>query len=204
MRARRGVVAALLPALLLVVAGCWSGGGRPGVPVTPPAPFAGCAALTASPAGTPAAAPPSAKPAAKALPDLTLPCFAGGPDVRLDAIRGPAVLNLWAAWCSPCRKELPAFQRLAARTGGTLHVIGVDTRDDRDAAAGLAGDLGVTFPTLVDRNEELRIRAGGRGLPSTILVDASGRISYLHDAGALDDATLAELVRQHLGVRVPS
>ena len=76
------------------------------------------------------------------LPDLRLPCFTGGEPVGLDAVRGPAVINLWASWCGPCRKELPAFQRLAGRTGGQLHVVGVDTRDDREAAQSLAADLG--------------------------------------------------------------
>lgn len=218
----RWYAALLLPGLLLG-AGCTPAGTQPPPGrAAAPAPFADCGALTAPPAATPRAGAsidpaatsratigPAAGPSAavvdpQPLPDLDLPCFTGGEPVRLRSLRGPAVINLWASWCAPCRKELPAVQRLAERTGGQLHVVGVNTRDDRAAAQDLAADLGLTFPTLFDPGETLRLKLERVGLPMTLFVDGQGRIRYLHDTGVLDDRSLPELVTRHLGVAVPS
>jgi len=138
------------------------------------------------------------------LPDLTLPCFTGGPDVALGALRGPAVINLWASWCEPCRTELPAFQRLSERAGGKVRVVGVNTRDGRDAAQSIGEDFGLRFPTLFDPYESLRGALARQLLPITLFVDGQGRIRHQDETGALDDAALAALVRRHLGVAVPS
>ncbi|MBO4205000.1 TlpA family protein disulfide reductase, partial [Micromonospora echinofusca] len=134
------------------------------------------------------------------LPALDLPCFTDGSTVTLAGLRGPAVVNLWASWCAPCRDELPAFQRLAERTAGTLHVVGVNSRDGREAARSVGLDLGLTFPTLADPQEQLSRQLGRNALPLTLFVDGQGRIRHLDSSGALDDATLTGLVRQHLGV----
>jgi thiol-disulfide isomerase/thioredoxin len=181
------------PSLLLVLlVGCTASGATP---PAEPSPFADCAALTAVPAS---AAPGTAKGAG--LPDVTLPCFTGGQPVRMADIRGPAVVNLWGVWCAPCREELPAMQRLADRTAGRLHVVGVDTRDDRSAATSFAVDKGVTMPTLYDRDEKLKIALGRTGLPVTVFVDASGA-THVYNGTGLTDATLAEMVTEHTGIR---
>jgi thiol-disulfide isomerase/thioredoxin len=137
------------------------------------------------------------------LPDLTLPCFAGGQPLSLTRVRGPAVLNLWSSYCGPCREELPAVQRLADRAGGGLHVIGVDTNDDRDAAASFGVDVGISVPTLFDPGQRLLLALGKRGLPATVFMDAAGR-TYVYNGPALDDAALTALVREHTGLAVPS
>jgi len=160
-------------------------------------PFADCAALTAAPS-SPAAAG-SAGPVD--LPDLQLPCFTGGRQVRLSQLRGPAVINIWASWCGPCREELPAMQRLADATTGRLHVIGVDSGDDRDAAAGFGQDRKVTLPTLSDPDKRLIGVIGRINLPITVFLDATGR-RYVYDQAPPDDAALAALVRTHAGVAV--
>lgn len=206
-------VALLLP-VLLFGAGCATAGGEPPAQAGTPAPFADCTTLTAPPAAADPAGPPaglgtrptlgSAADQTQPLPDLGLPCFTGGEMVSLRSLRGPAVINLWASWCDPCRKELPAFQRLAERASGQVHVVGVDTRDDRAAAQSLAADFGLTFPTLFDPGEKLRLKLERNVLPMTLFVDGQGRVRHVYDATALDDSLLAELVARHLGVAVPS
>jgi thiol-disulfide isomerase/thioredoxin len=168
-----------------------------------PSPFAGCAALTSAPSTSPDPAPgASAAPGAPAdLPDLVLPCFSSGSPVRLADLRGPAVINLWASWCDPCREELPAMQRLADRTAGRLHVVGVDTGDARVAAASFGTDKKVTLPTLYDRDRKLVGALGRAALPVTVFVGAGGK-SYVYDRLPPDDAQLAQLVRAHTGVTV--
>lgn len=171
-------------------------------------PLADCAALTAPPPAadptTPPGVPdPPATPpgdAATTLPDLVLPCFTGGEPVSLADLRGPAVVNLWASWCPPCREELPVLQRYADRAAGQVHVIGVVVGDRQAAAAALAEDLDISFPSLADPERQLPVQIGVVGLPATLYVDAEGRLAYRHLAGALDEETLADQAREHLGV----
>ncbi|GLY25442.1 TlpA disulfide reductase family protein [Micromonospora sp. NBRC 101691] len=219
-------MAAALLAPLLAVAGCTTG--EPDRDAAPSAaaensPFADCAALTAAPSAPPASPGPSVRPsetgaapagspdpatgtpgAGRDLPDLSFACFTGGTEVSLRAVRGPAVINLWASWCAPCRKELPAFQRLHERMAGQVHVIGVNTRDDRPRAVSIGADFGVTFPTLVDTDQRLQRALAPNVLPITLLVDGQGRVRHQDVSGAIDDARLADLVRRHLGLDVPA
>ncbi|MGV9216233.1 TlpA family protein disulfide reductase [Micromonospora sp. RB23] len=174
-----------------------------------PSPFRDCAALGAAPAAaTPSPGAVSASPAAGAggqeLPALTLACFTGGAPVALRDVAGPAVINVWASWCGPCRKELPAFQRLSERTSGQLQVVGVNTRDSRSGAQSIGEDFGVRFPVLVDQGDALQRELRRNAFPLTLFVDAGGRIRHIDATGALDDASLTALVRQHLGVAVPA
>ncbi|MGN9778566.1 TlpA family protein disulfide reductase [Micromonospora sp. H33] len=199
-------LAALLVPVLLVLAGCTATGEdaartRDGAAQSRPSPFEDCSGLTTAPApsGTASSVPADG---GTPLPELTLTCFTGGAPVALRDVRGPAVINLWASWCAPCRKELPAFQRLSERTDGRLTVLGVNTRDTRGGAQSIGEDFGVRFPTLVDQGEALQRALGRNAIPLTVLVDGDGRIRHVDTSGALDDARLADLVRQHLGVAV--
>jgi len=112
------------------------------------------------------------------------------------------VVNLWATWCPPCRQELPVFQQLAVQGADRVHVIGVDTMDDRAEAIRLAERLGVTFPTLVDPTREVLRTYGGLGLPMTLFVDGEGKVRHVYNNKALDGPTLSALVEQHLGLAV--
>lgn len=162
-----------------------------------PSPFADCAALTAPP---PSAAPASSSAATSLLPDLSLPCFTGGQQVALNDLRGPAVINMWASWCGPCRDELPVVQKLADRADGRLHILGVDVGDSRAAAASFGQGHSVTMPTLYDRDRRLLTALGRANLPVTVFVDSAGRTN-VHPL-PMDARTLSELVRTHTGVTV--
>jgi len=135
------------------------------------------------------------------MPDLRLSCFTGGQAVRLADLRGPAVINIWATWCAPCREELPAMQRLADRAGGRLRVVGVDTGDAWEAAASFGSDVKVTLPTLYDRDRTLVGALGRTALPVTIFLDGAGK-RFVYNQSPLGDARLAALVRAHTGVAV--
>ncbi|KAB1948204.1 TlpA family protein disulfide reductase [Micromonospora sp. ALFpr18c] len=206
--AKRRLALLVLP-LALIVGGCTAGTADDPAPrqaVTErPSPFRDCAALGTPPtAGSPApsvsatAAPGSGQ----VLPELTFACFTGGAPVALRDVAGPAVINVWASWCGPCRKELPAFQRLSERTAGHLQVVGVNTRDSRGGAQSIGEDFGVRFPILVDQGDALQRELKRNAFPLTLFVDAQGRIRHIDATGALDDAQLAKLVRQHLGLVV--
>ncbi|MBU8857525.1 MULTISPECIES: TlpA disulfide reductase family protein [unclassified Micromonospora] len=197
-------LAYLLVPLLLATAGCTATAEEPERPAPAtraerPSPFADCAPLTVAPAS---ASPAPAGSTGDQLPDLTLNCFTGGTPVNLRDVKGPAVINVWASWCPPCRKELPAFQRLSDRADGRFQVIGVNSRDSRGGAQSIGEDFGVDFPMLLDQGDAFQRALERNAFPLTVLVDADGRIRHTDATGALDDARLAALVERHLGVRV--
>jgi thiol-disulfide isomerase/thioredoxin len=177
---------------------------------SPPAevsgPFQTCTAAS-PPSASPASAPASGLPATDAgnaprMAAITLPCFAGGTPVKLDALARPAVLNLWASWCGPCRTELPVLQRFADASGGAVTVLGVVTGDTRTAAAAFAADVSVTFPSVFDKDSAVQ-RSGLApvALPVTLFVDAQGRVRHVEAAPIPDLSTLEDLVVRYLGVR---
>jgi thiol-disulfide isomerase/thioredoxin len=200
------LAASMMLAGSLVLGAC--GGGAPdasgrAVAASPDASVPAGTCLPQGPAGSATAAAPPAAGSRAGLPDLVLACFDGSGRVPLRTIGGPAVVNLWASWCAPCRRELPAFQAYARRAAGRVAVIGVDTADTRDAGRSLIQDLSLTFPMLVDDRAELGRALGRTALPLTLFVDGYGRVTHLYQREALDEDRLAALVAEHLGVVLP-
>lgn len=130
---------------------------------------------------------------------LSLPCFAGGPAVELARLGRPAVVNLWASWCGPCRAELPLFQQFADGAVGRIAVLGVVTGDTRSAAASFAADRSVRFPTLFDPDSKLQ-HSGlvPLVLPVTLFVDAGGRVRHVEAVPIKDLSTLETLAQRYL------
>jgi thiol-disulfide isomerase/thioredoxin len=101
----------------------------------------------------------------------------GTPD-GLDHYRGRVVvLNLWATWCPPCREEMPALERLYQqyRAQGVV-VLGVDQGEGARIAAAYARDHGVTYPILIDEDQQYGRAYAAVGLPTTIVIGRDGRI----------------------------
>lgn len=150
----------------------------------------------------PGSRPGAARPTASELPPLTLECLGGGPDTVLSDVSGPAVVNLWASWCTPCRKELPILARLDEAAGDRVTVLGIDYQDpDPGAALGLATDSGVAYPQLADPGGSLADQLKILGLPGTVFLDARGRATFVNAAFDSYDE-LTALVREHTGVDV--
>jgi cytochrome c biogenesis protein CcmG, thiol:disulfide interchange protein DsbE len=121
--------------------------------------------------------------------------LSGGRDAyeqRIAALRGyPAVVNVWASWCGPCRFELPHFQQAAADYGRRVAFLGIDSQDSDDAAATFLAEAPVPYPSYTDPDKELADSIGASlGLPDTAYYDRRGGLVYLKQ-GPYDD--LAEL-----------
>jgi thiol-disulfide isomerase/thioredoxin len=136
------------------------------------------------------------------LPDLTLPCLGGGPDVDLASLQGPMIVNLWASWCGPCRKEMPVLQAFHEQYGDQVPVLGIDYQDPQPAAAlDLAKKSGVTYPLLADPGGDLNANDPLpviRGLPYLLFLDADGELTVV--PGGIDSVgEVVDLANEHLG-----
>ena len=142
---------------------------------------------------------------ADGLPAVTLQCLGGGPSVALPGLRGPLVINLFAQWCGPCRKEMPYYQRLHQEAGGAVRVLGVDYLDTQpDGALRLVRETGVTFPLLADPEGRLRTALKVRFLPTVVYVAADGTVTDVQARAFSSYAELRDSVEQELGVEVPA
>jgi cytochrome c biogenesis protein CcmG/thiol:disulfide interchange protein DsbE len=99
------------------------------------------------------------------------------PKVTLADLRGgPALINFWASWCDPCREEAAQLERLSGSLPKGAHLVGVDYTDQEGPARAFLETYGWTFPVLSDPDGIFGARYHFTGLPSTVVVDAKGRI----------------------------
>jgi thiol-disulfide isomerase/thioredoxin len=132
------------------------------------------------------------------LPKESLPCLGGGHAVDLASLRGPMVINLWGQYCGPCRQEMPHIAAFARKFAGRVAVLGVDYYDPQPSLAiAFAKAAGATYPLVSDWNQVIRTNV----LPTTILLDAHGRIAFKQPIAISSEAELEQLVAQHLGVK---
>ncbi len=133
-----------------------------------------------------------------ASPDAAHVTFTGadGAEVSLSQLSGtPLVVNIWATWCPPCVKEMPAFDEVAAATSG-VKVIGVNVGDTSTAAAAFADDLGVSYDQYTDPDGKLSAALSVTGLPATVFIAADGTIVEVHQ-GAYTAAALQDAIARH-------
>jgi cytochrome c biogenesis protein CcmG, thiol:disulfide interchange protein DsbE len=100
-------------------------------------------------------------------------------ELSLASLRGKVVvLNFWAAWCEPCKREAPLFQAAFERYRGQgVTVLGVDTNDYSGNAKRFLERYGVTYPNVRDRDGRVLRRYGGLPLPRTFVIDRSGYVN---------------------------
>ncbi len=141
--------------------------------------------------------------AERALSERPLAKLAGG-TLTLGSLKGNVVVvNFWASWCAPCRRELPRLQALDAEIasrGGRVIAVSID--EDRRNVELFARRNGLTLPVLLDGPDGLARALDLRAVPLTIVLDRSGRVAYAttqsSDAGL---AALANAVRPLLTER---
>ena len=128
------------------------------------------------------------------LPSLSLPCLTEPGRVDVASLGGrPTLVNLWATWCGPCRGEMPVLQEGYEKSAGDVQFVGVDTKDDPQAAAGFLGEVKATYPQLVDTDGTLLAHTRVPGLPVTLLLDERGNEIARH-IGPLSAQALADLL----------
>jgi cytochrome c biogenesis protein CcmG/thiol:disulfide interchange protein DsbE len=126
----------------------------------------------------------------------------GGPaafQAELDALRGyPVVVNKWASWCEPCRKEFPFLQRTSARFGSRVAFLGVDANDSSAAARTFLAEFPLPYPSYSDPDQDIsRMLGATAGFPATAFYDSSGRRVFVKQGQYASQADLAADIRRY-------
>jgi len=124
-------------------------------------------------------APPAARPVPTTVPELELPDLAGHPRALRSFLHGPLILNFWATWCEPCRREIPLLQELRhAHRGERLEIVGIAI-DSLEAVQEFVRRRPIDYPLLVGERQGLEA-AQQFGmepvLPFSVFADAQGHI----------------------------
>lgn len=128
-------------------------------------------------------------------PTFTLEAVRSGqPPVTLPSGQA-AVVNFFAAWCDPCRDELPMLVEVAGEASSTVAFVGVDVKDSRSRATDLLDATGVAFPAGYDPDGRVAGSFGVVGMPTTVFVAADGSVAGVVQ-GPLRADELRRRVRQ--------
>jgi thiol-disulfide isomerase/thioredoxin len=142
-------------------------------------------------ATAPVAQPPAAEePAATAdaipqtLPDFTLGDLAGKPTSIRSWPGKSMIVNFWATWCGPCRREIPLLRELQKQHGAEgFQIVGVAV-DIREDVIKYAQEIGIDYPVLIGEQDGLdavnKFGQGSIGFPFTVFTDNQGRIVLFH------------------------
>src|SRR5512135_1478755 len=131
----------------------------------------------------------------KQAPEFSLPSLQDAAyPVSSKDLRGRAwILNVWGTWCGGCREEHPVLVAIAKQT--TVPFIGLDWKDDSDAARQWLSQLGNPYAAVAsDQEGRVAIDWGVYGAPETFLVGPDGTVIYKHIAPMTMDVWLKEFV----------
>ena len=133
-----------------------------------------------------------------AVPDLSLVDL-DGETHRLSDYRGQVVIvNFWATWCPPCRKEMPSMQRAWEQVKDeNIVMLAVNVGEDEETVFAFLGQAPVEFPLLLDQDSKVTTSWPVKGLPTTYVVGPEGRLAYRAIGGReWDDPGLLDSIRQ--------
>ena len=141
----------------------------------------------------------------KSVPELQFEA-ADGTSVTLADFRGRVVLvNIWATWCGPCRKEMPALDRLQAKLGGPgFQVLALSIDRSPDRIKPFFDEIGITNLSIyIDRNSAAMTTLGIVGVPTTLLIDRQSReIQRWVGPAEWDSPEIESLIRRQLDLTV--
>ena len=140
-------------------------------------------------------------------PTFSLQRLNGPGTLSLASLRGrPVVLNFWASWCAPCKREAPALERFwrQYRPQGVVFV-GIDANDAASDARRFLRAHGVTYPTVRDPHGLVAANSYDvANMPMTFFVDRRGRLVSTHVLGPVSEKQFADEFRRGVEAAIRS
>src|SRR5699024_9495930 len=101
--------------------------------------------------------------------------------VRLSDLRDERVIvNFWATWCTPCREEIPDFQKLYDNKDVEILAVNMtETEKSEDDVSAFADEFAMTFPVLLDVDSDVSEAYQFQAYPTTYIIDSNGHIQYI-------------------------
>lgn len=106
-----------------------------------------------------------------------------GENIRLNELAGQVVLvNFWASWCGPCRKELPKLEMLHQKYSELgVTILGINIDEDPKLSKKILNDITVNFPVLFDPENQISELYKVESMPSTFIIDKKGYYRFKHN-----------------------
>lgn len=112
--------------------------------------------------------------------------------VTSDELHGyPAVINFWASWCDPCKKEAPHLAASARSHAGQIAFVGIDVQDFTSDARRFLREIDAPYPSLRDKENGTYADYGLTGVPETYYLDTRGRV-VAHSLGEISRRELED------------
>lgn len=135
--------------------------------------------------------------AADRLPDVEITALDDGTVTSLADVEGPAVVNLWATWCAPCRREIPDFEAVHRARGDEVRFVGINIGEDAADAREFLDEVGATYDQFLDPAGFVVTELQAAAMPVTVVVAPDGTIASRH-LGPMDRDDLADAIDEAL------
>jgi cytochrome c biogenesis protein CcmG/thiol:disulfide interchange protein DsbE len=124
----------------------------------------------------------------------------GGQDAleaRIASLGHPAVVNVWASWCGPCRYEFGMFQEMSAKWGKRVAFLGADSEDSEKEAEKWLADHPVPYPSYYETGFDYARSLKATGPPDTAFYNAKGELVHVKLGQYAHDTELEEDIRHY-------